>query len=399
MEFDFEEGSSLTPPFEVTYNCLYEGKKIVLASDLNAGSDESVVDSLTLTCQDNGTYDKEIEDYLCTRVCPHPSNPDPDFITVDHNSTTDPKPEIYDTVTFSCKDEGKKLVSKNAFRTGAPTTFLDDLMSMCLITGWLNETIGSYTCTRDCETPVNYTEVFNYDFTADSTTLIGDTYNYECLDSRKKVVNLQEENSDLLDILNITCIYNGEWSANPTDYGCTECLRKYDPPNGKFICESKRYALDSKCLLKCDPGYIPYDQVSTTCLFSQKTEDFEWSIEDDRLRCVRAIAFIIGGIQSNYEYTNEVEIFSPGVDCLSQPPNYPHPIVGTSSGFSRGQNIVCGGGRMEYAECSKHYEGSWDCNTDLDCVVTKGGARWCTGPKTKKCYSLIYDPVANKEVV
>ena len=179
----------------------------------------------------------------------------------------------------------------------------------------------------------------------------------------------------------------------------SECQRKYDPPNGKIKCESKKYALDSKCYLICDDGFIPYDQSVTKCLYDKKTDDYVWDIDDIRLQCVRAIGLIIGGVQANYEYTNQVEVFAPGMTCTSAPPPFPSTIVGTVSGFVNGLNIVCGGGKMEYVDCSKHpVERSNDCDTDLDCVHTSGGARWCTGPKVKKCYTLYYDIVTSKEV-
>ena len=44
-------------------------------------------------------------------------------------------------------------------------------------------------------------------------------FSYQCWDERKKVVNIYED-SDLLDILNVTCLYNGSWSHNPTNFGC-----------------------------------------------------------------------------------------------------------------------------------------------------------------------------------
>ena len=150
---------------------------MVLASDLNNGLEDSIADDLTITCQDNGTYDKNIEDYLCTRVCPHPINPDLELMEISHNMTTDPKPEIYETKTYWCKND-KKLVRKGAFKTAAPTKHLDELMSMCQISGWLNETIESYTCTQDCIAPINYTEVFDYDFEVGGDTVIGTTVKY-----------------------------------------------------------------------------------------------------------------------------------------------------------------------------------------------------------------------------
>ena len=60
----------------------------------------------------------------------------------------------------------KKLVKNSAFATGKPTELLDEIISMCQIMGdeyRLNETIGLYTCTQDCEAPYNYTEVLSYD--------------------------------------------------------------------------------------------------------------------------------------------------------------------------------------------------------------------------------------------
>ena len=63
---------------------------------------------------------------------------------------------------------GKKLVSKNAFQTGADTTLIDEMMSMCTLSGWLNETIGAYTCTKDCKAPTNYSEIFTYNWSDDS---------------------------------------------------------------------------------------------------------------------------------------------------------------------------------------------------------------------------------------
>lgn len=44
-------------------------------------------------------------------------------------------------------------------------------------------------------------------------------FSYKCWDVRKQVVNIYED-SDLLDVLNVTCLYNGSWSSNPTQFGC-----------------------------------------------------------------------------------------------------------------------------------------------------------------------------------
>ena len=81
---------------------------------------------------------------------------------IKHDWTSDKKPEIYQSVVHSCI-EGQ-LVTKNAFSTGANTTFLNEIMSMCQISGWMNESIGAYTCTRPCGPPTNYSEMFEFDW-------------------------------------------------------------------------------------------------------------------------------------------------------------------------------------------------------------------------------------------
>ena len=56
---------------------------------------------------------------------------------IKHDWTSDKKPEIYQSVVHSCI-EGQ-LVRKNAFSTGANTTFLDEIMSMCQVGLFLRE--------------------------------------------------------------------------------------------------------------------------------------------------------------------------------------------------------------------------------------------------------------------
>ena len=158
--------------FRFRYNCIFPKKKLTEQADLDSESYDSITDSLTVSCQLNGTYDIDIHGYACTKVCPYPSNPDPEIYEISMNATVDDKPEIFDTVSYWCKDD-KKLVSKVAFATGEPTRELDSLTSTCLISGWLNETIGSYACTQDCIAPVNYTETLNYDYVVNGSTTIG----------------------------------------------------------------------------------------------------------------------------------------------------------------------------------------------------------------------------------
>ena len=56
MEYDWSSGTGVTPPFDVKYRCIWAGKKIVKNSDLAKGLEDSVVDDITIFCQDNGTY-------------------------------------------------------------------------------------------------------------------------------------------------------------------------------------------------------------------------------------------------------------------------------------------------------------------------------------------------------
>ncbi len=67
---------------------------------------------------------------------------------------------------------------------------------------------------------------------------------------------------------------------------------------------------------------------------------------------------------------------------------FPYKVTGVSAGFASGRNIVCGGAKMTYTDCRlDQREGGQLCDRNLDCVTTLGGSRWCSGPKTGKCYS------------
>ena len=76
---------------------------------------------------------------------------------------------------------------------------------------------------------------------------------------------------------------------------------------------------------------------------------------------------------------------------------YPHKVKGTVSGFLMGSAIVCGGGEMIYVDCTKHNEGSKQCDRNYECVETTGGTQWCTGPKTDLCYA--YDSVSKVAII
>ncbi len=80
-----------------SYDCKFPNKKIGLKSELLAGDDSNLVDSLAVKCQMEGTYDKDIDQYACTPPCPFPSNPYPEIM--DHDWTSnETKPEIYQSV-------------------------------------------------------------------------------------------------------------------------------------------------------------------------------------------------------------------------------------------------------------------------------------------------------------
>ena len=115
------------------------------------------------------------------------------------------------------------------------------------------------------------------------------------------MVNVELENSPIFPILEVECLYNGQWSPNILEWSCTECLRRFDPPNGKIKCESKTYAEGSYCYLTCNPGYIPLDQVATKCIYDQTNQDFRWDLEDGRLQCIEPVGLVIGGIKDTYE--------------------------------------------------------------------------------------------------
>ena len=66
---------------------------------------------------------------------------------------------------------GQQLVSKKVFEVGTGGILLDEIMSLCMVTGWMNETIGGFTCTKDCPPPTNYSEVFTNDWTPGDETL------------------------------------------------------------------------------------------------------------------------------------------------------------------------------------------------------------------------------------
>ena len=57
--------------------------------------------------------------------------------------------------------------------------------------------------------------------------------------------------------------------------------------------------------------------------------------------------------------------------------------------------LVCGGAFQDYVKCKANSEFSQVCDRNAECVETLGGTLWCTGPKTKECYT--YDPLLKKD--
>ncbi len=79
------------------HQCKFPNKKIGQSTDLSSGDDSNIVDELTVKCQNDGTYDKDIDDYACTPPCPFPSLPEPEIMDHDWTDNTT-KPEIWQQV-------------------------------------------------------------------------------------------------------------------------------------------------------------------------------------------------------------------------------------------------------------------------------------------------------------
>ncbi len=83
---------------------------------------------------------------------------------------------------------------------------------------------------------------------------------------------------------------------------------------------------------------------------------------------------------------------APGFTCSERKLTpYPYEVIGVSTGFVVGNSVVCGGAKMEYVDCVKPPSSGHVCDRNIECVKTAGGTKWCTGPKTKECYT--YDSI------
>ena len=73
-------------------------------------------------------------------------------------------------------------------------------------------------------------------------------YSYECLDPTQVIAHSQNE--DFLETtVRVECLFNGQWSYNIQEFGCTQCQRPMKPLNGKFDCETFNFTEQSSCFL------------------------------------------------------------------------------------------------------------------------------------------------------
>ncbi len=140
---------------------------------------------------------------------------------------------------------------------------------------------------------------------------------------------------------------------------------------------------------------MPTRKTKMTCKFVSKMQDFDWDLPAEDFASAEPIALLIGGQNNDLRYLDEVEIVSPDLNCQKRfLGNFPQRIIGASAGFINGETIVCGGAIESYESCEIHKEGNNVCDRNAECATTKGGALWCTGPKTARCYT--YEPIFQK---
>ena len=98
---------------------------------------------------------------------------------------------------------------------------------------------------------------------------------------------------------------------------------------------------------------------------------------------------LIGGIDNTNSYLNDVELYAPDLSCHQDKLTpYPLKVAGAVGNIiGNGEIVVCGGAVETYTECSGC---NWQksCKRNVECVETKGGSKWCFGPRTKDCYTF-----------
>ena len=66
--------------------------------DLMLGDDSNIMSSLTISCIENGTYDKSIWDYDCTKTCHFPYTLEPEVMEHDWTDNQT-KPDLGEIIT------------------------------------------------------------------------------------------------------------------------------------------------------------------------------------------------------------------------------------------------------------------------------------------------------------
>lgn len=103
---------------------------------------------------------------------------------------------------------------------------------------------------------------------------------------------------------------------------------------------------------------------------------------------------VLGGIDKKYSYLDDIELYAPDLPChQNKLPKFPHKVVGAVGGFVGRKKkfiykkvLICGGATHTYTDCAQRGERERSCDRNTECVLTKGGAEWCFGPKTKDCF-------------
>ena len=92
---------------------------------------------------------------------------------------------------------------------------------------------------------------------------------------------------------------------------------------------------------------------------------------------------IVGGIDQNRRYLDDVELYAPGLPChQGKLSPYPMKIVGPTGNMARsGKVVICGGAEAKYVDKRRPSQ------HNVECVTLQGGSQWCFGPKTTDCYT------------
>lgn len=222
---------------------------------------------------------------------------------------------------------------------------------------------------------------------------LGLSVTYTCLASGSEMVHL--DTGALTNLTTITCsTTDGTWDDEITSYDCRGCADIPNPSDGQFTCETKNNAPGSRCNLNCNGGMVPAGMVSAQCLQTSEVDQplaYDWEFPLENYQCAPAITLVIGGIDNNHRYLNDVEIFAPGYKCHGDRfAPLPYPLIGAVSAVIKGSLVVCGGATMTYKGCggiSTVGGTGRTCGSNSECTETAGKTKWCTGPVSKTCYA------------